>query len=157
MYFPIDTNIILWVRVNAEWLLESLWISSGRFSHPSVTTNFGVGLSHQEPSPSRLSLLLFSSFIVVFPFFVSLSLCISLQGVTTSLRPRSHQQTWTWLVERGGLFLSLCFQCKGKRSSSWVTNNEHSGLFITRLTGFHFPNSILCYLPLFFQPARWER
>ena len=82
------------------------------------------------------------------PFYVSLSLCFSLQDVKANLRARrSHQDpstdlnlTWT----RRPFFLSLCL-CVSKVQESPVQRRKIIKHLYIRLTDFHFP-----------QPTIWD-
>ena len=114
----------------------------GRFSHPGVTTNFGAGLSHQEPSPSRLSLLLFSSFIVVFTIlrlFVFVFFpprCQSqLESQAVPSRPINRLEPD---LNAEAFFLSLCL-CVSKVQESPVQRRKIIKHLYIRLTDFHFP------------------
>ena len=116
--------------------------ASGRISHPGVTTNFGAGLSHQEPSPPRLSLLLFSSFIVVFTIlrlFVFVFFpprCQSqLESQAVPSRPINRLEPD---LNAEAFFLSLCL-CVSKVQESPVQRRKIIKHLYIRLTDFHFP------------------
>ena len=91
------------------------------------------------------------------PFYVSLSLCFSLQDVRANLRARrSHQDpstdlnlTWT----RRPFFLSLCL-CVSKVQESPVQRRKIIKHLYIRLTDFHFPkptiwDNLLLFITIF--------
>ena len=108
----------------------------GRFSHPGVTTNFGAGLSHQEPSPSRLSLLLFSSFIVVFTIlrlfvFVFFPPRCQSQLESQAVPSRPINRLEPDLNAEAFFFVSLSLCLQGARVSSAKEKDHQASLYTT--------------------------